>query len=103
MLEDVGQRLVNGQKQMVTGLRGERLHGHPGGDIQFALDACPSEVLLGILTDVGNQMVKSVFLRVDRPDHFVERPKHLAGIVGYGAYLLLEFNRNWLATTGMLT
>ena len=70
--------------------------------LNSAFDARFPEIFLRILTDVGHQMVKRIILRVDRPDHFVQGLKHLAGIVGYGTHLLLVFNRDHLATPGVL-
>ena len=63
VLEDVGQRLVNRQKKMVARLRRKRLRRQPGRDLQFALDAGPPEVFLGILPDIGDQMLQRILLR----------------------------------------
>ncbi len=48
-------------------------------------------------------MIKRVFLRIYRPDNFIKRLKHFAGIVRNGAYFFLKFTRNCLRIPGVFT
>ena len=82
MLKNVGERFVDGQEQVVARLR-QWAEKAPVRQSSVTFDARFSEIFLGILPDVGEQMVERIILRVDGPDHFIERLKHLAEIVGY--------------------
>ncbi len=72
VFEDVGERLVHCEEQVVTDLGGQSDVGKAIRQTHMALHGHPVKELLGILGEIGGQMFERSVGRVDGPHDFIQ-------------------------------
>ena len=78
VLDDVVQRFLHRQEQVVADVRAELVRRQVRRHVEAQLDAGQRQVLLGELADVGDEAVERIVPRIDGPDDLVHRPRQLA-------------------------
>ena len=79
MLDDIMEGFLEGEKEVVADLGGERPKGELLGEVQAATDARGAEEIEGELLQVVGQAFDGVVPGVDGPDDFIHRAGQLAG------------------------
>jgi hypothetical protein len=84
MFQHVVQRLLEGEEQVVSRLRGHRLRRQRARQAQRTLDVRVLKILPRVLAEVIRQMFEVVVAWVHDPDDFIERLQQFPGSAGNG-------------------
>ena len=91
MLERVCECLIDRKEQIVPQLGREGIRGRASGNIHIAFNSSLLKKFTGVMANIRDHVFEGVVLRVDRPDDFVQRMKHLTRRVGDRCNLMANF------------